>query len=73
MSLEVKELKKRVDHNTSLLDDLCRRNDAAWRQDPHDVDLGVDFPLSTLEGVQSLETKLEEANFARDLVRKMKY
>ncbi|XP_072566566.1 uncharacterized protein [Paramormyrops kingsleyae] len=75
LSVEVKELRQRLDHNTALLNDLVREKEADvsvyLKEDPISADLQLDLPLTLPEDLQELDLKLEDVDFANKLVLKL--
>ena len=70
---ELKELRKRVDRNTLLLEDLRHQGTDAsllrLQEDAFHTHLEVALPVSTVEDLQALEMKLEDKELAKKMVR----
>ncbi|XP_071796866.1 uncharacterized protein [Asterias amurensis] len=72
---ELKELRKRVDRNTLLLEDLRHQGTDTsllrLQEDAFHTHLEVALPVSTVEDLQALEMKLEDKELAKKMELKL--
>jgi len=68
MHNEIKDLKKQLDHNTSLLQ--CIEQDRT-EDDENMLADGPQLPLSTDEDIEAMETALENTEYRKRLVHEL--
>lgn len=68
MHSEIKDLKKHLDHNTSLLQ--CIQQDRTEDEDTTLAD-GPQLPMSTDEDIEAMEMALESMEYRKRLVREL--